>query len=84
VSDTEADDPRFPVEDSIVGIDERNGDVFVYSGEGAASYAHGKWWPGIWFNKASMLDYTDVRDPAKIREYLNAARSALAQSLEGD
>ena len=75
-------DPRFPVEGAVVGIDDYNGDVVIYSGKGVASYSRKAWWPGIWFDKSSMLQFTAVRDPTKIREYLKAANNALIESLE--
>jgi hypothetical protein len=75
-------DPRFPAEGAVIAFDEKSGDVVVYAGGAAASFSRDAWWPGVWFNKSSMLEFTSVRDPREIREYLRAANAALAKSLE--
>jgi hypothetical protein len=75
----------FTPDDAIVAADEDTGDVVIWAGDAAASFARGAWHPGIVFNRASLVSndsrFSAVSERAVVQRYLDAARGALLRSL---
>jgi hypothetical protein len=77
--------PTFTPDDASVAAGEDTGDVVIWAGDAAASFARGAWHPGIVFNRASLVShdsrFSAVSERAVVQRYLDAARGALLQSL---